>query len=79
MFYVCRLNGTFKTFESIQNMNSSIYTYKICKYLFYYLYFMFVLTYFICIYTGIHVLNGFERFKCAVKMLNGQLVTSVPG
>ena len=26
-----------------------------------------VLLYFILIYTGIYVLNGFERFKCAVK------------
>ena len=38
-----------------------------------------VLLYFILIYTGIYVLNGFECFKCAVKTLNGQLVTSVPG
>ena len=37
-----------------------------------------VLLYFILIYTGIYVLNGFERFKCAVNTLNGQLVTSVP-
>ena len=33
-FSFFQFNGTFKTFESIQNMNSCIYKYKICKYLF---------------------------------------------